>query len=911
MLPLDTLAAATALGWVAIALGIVWLTQSLGSPFRAWPPRWLPALLIVAGCLLASLAPIDAAGWRRHREEHAAVALRAMAERQRPLFGLGIRIHGPNPLHADPDGTTLTLRMTDRAGLEATSQVTPRGLRPTWQQDGEFEASLVPWTAVVEGAQSAAERRFFEVIARAGDFERLERIQVEVHANPATSEKPDYLVLDANGDSRLELFSAGLTEPKGATEGAAAAPGLARFIDSGSPAFRVGYWEKSPQFRRQVRKDAERAWAASSGKAPRVLLWMALVLAFMALAPQIPATVRMVPWRRALDWCRPLPRPGTDALLRESLDRLDRRAAALALVLTVAAFHAMTVGLLVWYYRNHLPHFDSVGSYTFMAQVTEITRSSGWLAGLRYASQFHLSWLQGMFAVLVAPVLPSEPAGFQLLNTLCVALFQFSVYLVARELGASRAKAFVASLVVFLPDVLSNWDGGMQDMKRDAQFLALLGASVFLSLAQVWNPNRRRGLLLGVILGLTVWSRGNALAYLVIILAPIYGFVIARAAWRREFRPLYRMIGPPFLVGALVAVPNLARTFRETFARHSDPTLHYGHDGNIWSSLAYYGWAPWELWSTRTPTYGANETTFLVGRIILGVWCLSLVGLFGPRISLAGIGRPRVLGLVLAGAWAVVGTIILICCIVGWDPRFGYSGMPPFYPALLGPMAALAALTAAIHVPQATGKFTLGARWAGALAISLACIGALGARMWLKAGECRPDIVAMAESLWESIRAEEPGACVASLTHDRVNFHLFRYLEARGHFDPNRRLTECRFTLPGDPRVNYFDTASVLPESIDVTSTQEAYLEQILEKADYIIVNTSPEMYDQPPGPWNFFLFRHGAPIARALLANENLTPMREFRLGKSDEDKRDYVVLRNKHRLARARERTKVPLGN
>jgi hypothetical protein len=247
-----------------------------------------------------------------------------------------------------------------------------------------------------------------------------------------------------------------------------------------------------------------------------------------------------------------------------------------------------------------------------------------------------------------------------------------------------------------------------------------------------------------------------------------------------------------------------------------------------------------------------------------------------------------------AGIWAVVSTLVLICFVVRWKPGFGWAGMPPFYPALLGPFSWLVVGLSAVRSGSPVNRRRLFLRWLGVTLIGLASVGMTGARMWLKAPP-EPEPVAVAEELTDLLRREKPDAVVAVLSHDRINFHTLAFMEARRGYDPRRSLREFRWRLPTGKRGDF---AATLPPDVDVAGTQASLLQQIRQEADLVIVNVDPQFYRQPENAWNFFLFHHGAPVVEALLTDRRLERIYDYEL-RGYGLLRKYAVLRNSRRLA------------
>jgi hypothetical protein len=73
-------------------------------------------------------------------------------------------------------------------------------------------------------------------------------------------------------------------------------------------------------------------------------------------------------------------------------------AGVLALLVMVLVEHLLLRSAVKKYYAIHLPHYDSIGSYTFAYEVLNAYAADGWWAGVKLASGFGLSLTQPMFA---------------------------------------------------------------------------------------------------------------------------------------------------------------------------------------------------------------------------------------------------------------------------------------------------------------------------------------------------------------------------------------------------------------------------------------------------------------------------------------------------------------------------------
>lgn len=566
----------------------------------------------------------------------------------------------------------------------------------------------------------------------------------------------------------------------------------------------------------------------------------------------------------------------------------DRARAALALATAVLAFHLAGSLVVRWYYATRLPHYDSIGAYTHVARLHSLVRQGEFPRAWDLAVHFHLSWLQSAFALATARWLPSTPAWVQLYNAPGVACAVYALYRVARDLGADRARACLASLAVFLPDALTCWDGGLVDLRRDAAFVTLLLAGVLLTLSYVWRPTAGRGLLAGLVAAMAVWSRGNAWPYLVLHAGPVLLFGAWR--WSREGGRGRTLVWGG-LAFALLAGVNLAYAAGPTIARYRNPVVSYALRGDPGQSLRAYAPAAWRLWANREPAANSTAPVFALACGLTAAWLLACRGLAGPwRLAPPG-GRAR--GLLALGAWAVASTLGLLCLAARADARYGWGGIHPFYPVLLGPFAGCLVLAA---WPAARGGPPGGrsrAAWALVFLAALVVPAAVGARAWCRARPAEPEAVAAAGRLHEYLRRHRPDAVVAFLSHDRVNYDTLAYLEALAGYDRARHLVKMRWQLPEITGAMQLDTACRFPAGGDVAGVTAALLRQTHERAHYVVVHADLAHYRLPADKTSFF-FHHGSALVQALCSDEAYALAGDYRIAGPRPPGRAFLLLAN-----------------
>jgi hypothetical protein len=539
--------------------------------------------------------------------------------------------------------------------------------------------------------------------------------------------------------------------------------------------------------------------------------------------------------------------------------------------------HLAMAHLIRWYYATYLPHYDSNGIYTILMRIVWMARGGHLPEAITYVQRSYLGWLAPAFALFCSPWIDPTPAGFQLLNTMCLGVLIASAAHLARQMGMSAAKASVAALVVLLPDAVTCWDAGYMDFKRDSQFLPLFGATCFLALARLWEPQAPRGWLLGLVAGLTVWTRGEAVGYVGALLWPLAVLSVSRYRWRG----LVQTYGKATAVASAVAAPYLWFALGAVVRRRSDLTATY--HATAWESLAAYWDSAFHLWTTTDRGIGGTPSVVALGVAEGVVLLFAALALFGwPRWPNAAPTR-RLTDVVCGGAWLTIATTLLICLGTLWTPGFPYAGYHPFYPALVGLwLLCFALLDRGVGDAPARNPIL---RYAGVAVIGILMAGTTIGRMWLRAPD-EPEPVALAHALVAKMRSLGDAPVVAVLTNDRINWYTLAFYDA-DRYVPGRSLERFLWVAPGGQTLD-FDFAE--PPRGQVRQYKRAIEDQLRSGADWILVAEDTTAYAAPSD--NFFLYRDGKGLVDRLLADPTLS--REDVVTLPSE--RRFVLLRNLH---------------
>jgi hypothetical protein len=571
---------------------------------------------------------------------------------------------------------------------------------------------------------------------------------------------------------------------------------------------------------------------------------------------------------------------------RESIAFFKNRG-LLLLIATLLLFHIISYFYIREFYSQHLPHYDSIGSYTFMFEVINTYENGGFTVALEKASLFHLSWLQAFFALIAAPFLNKSPESMQLYNSICLFIFALSLFLAARAAGAGDLKSYLISLIVFLPDVFYDWRGGLMDMQRDPSFVSLLGATYFLFFAQAWKPSMKKATLLGVIAGLTVWSRGNAVFTLIATMAPICG---TWALWRvlqKDSWAMIRNFSLSFIAFCLTAGPNLYHTCRATIARYRNPYVAYGLGDDSWSSLVAHWAKPFEIMFGREGTSGGGTSGtlyFTMGIIILVVLTLVFLGkLQYLRLNRLLLFNQRSLVLIVSGLWIITVTIILVCIVAKLKPLGFTSAKWPFYPSLLGFLSGFFVLGVATsrkseRILPSKEIYTLSVL----LIVGILVLGI--ARIDKKTPYATPEYVDLANELATFFSSSYEPKVIAFIWHDLISIDTLKfYLSQKGSQPPQK----FYFTAPDG---SMLDFAVTVPVGVDITELLITMKEQIEEKSDFLVITAEPGAYSRAND--HRFVFRHGQYVIDSFLNNYRFKPVLEYNLMNMT-----FVVLQNMSR--------------
>lgn len=540
--------------------------------------------------------------------------------------------------------------------------------------------------------------------------------------------------------------------------------------------------------------------------------------------------------------------------------------------------YAAMVAVVERHYATHLPHYDSIGSYVQMWQLADRVHDPAWgIGGILSNGLGPTSWLIPLWGILTAWVPYRSPAVLVSLNVACLLVAQASIVTWGRTHSLSGRRIVVLAFLPLIPGMMSGWDGGIQDLRRDPQLVLLLTALLFLSLAYVEGPNVLRGLCLGAIVGLCQWSRDNAAPMILLV-----GLPAAIAAVRcRGIRGLFVAAAWPLLT----AVPMLGVYYwvagEQIAWRYLNTVWGVGYDR--WGSLLAWWAAPWHVllgdavpYARTSPEGGQVTLALLVGlaaTLLVGVATRNVVRRHGLSSSLT---------LLLSGAWVILAVTLYTTLGIGYGPQFNAV---PFLPISVGWTAILAGL---LGLVRWRGSDRTGALVAGTIALGILAATILRMELNNWAPEGAAEVMAVRDAAILISETAGPDGAVAILSVELSKHHLNYYL----HQQRRRPLADYVLREPDRAERLAIDPERrpIAGEQPDIT--RERWASALERYADVAVVSTEPDAYNRTPlrpdaEPW---MHLWGQPVVDRLVA--------EWReRGRFTVAGREYAVLGNPDR--------------
>ena len=527
-----------------------------------------------------------------------------------------------------------------------------------------------------------------------------------------------------------------------------------------------------------------------------------------------------------------------------------RRAAVVAAV-TLAFAAAMSV-VVDRHYQTHLPHFDSIGSYTLSWQIANrLADPERGLWGTVRTTMPPTTWLIPLWGLLTAWA-PRSPVVPTLLNVACLLIAQGCILAWARVHGLSDRRSVVLAFLPLAPGMLTNWDGGVQDLRRDPQLALLAVALVFLSLAYVRRPTVASGLALGLVVGLGQWSRDNAAALLLLAALP----AVAVAAARARHEGVGRLLGLawwPLLVAAPMVGAYYWINYDLILDRYTTTVWGVGED-RLGSLLAWWA-SPWHVLMGADPRYGG-------GAPVNGLLTLGLLGGLGAVLgTLVKVGwvewrRDRASLILLAsGVWLIVAVVLYSTLLLGYGPQWNAA---PFLPIAAGWAVALAGL---LGLVRRRGPAHRGNLLAATIAAAIVVVALLRMELGQPDAQGAAEVaavrqLALALSDAAGPGGAGPGGAVAVLSIDLSKHHLAYYLAQAGR----PPLTDATFRVLARDEAAFLriDLERLARPGEDGAETARLLDAALRQHATAVLVATQPGYYSLPADtrPADRFWFR-------------------------------------------------------
>ena len=544
-----------------------------------------------------------------------------------------------------------------------------------------------------------------------------------------------------------------------------------------------------------------------------------------------------------------------------------------------ALLYVATFFVVRAYYADHLPHYDSIGSYGYLFQMINDVRHQGLSATLARADTSSMTWLQPAYTLLLAWAPVKAPEWLVSLNFVLLVIAQAAIVTFGRTVGYSAQRQVVMALLPLVPGALYAWDGGIQDLRRDNQLVLLALAVLFLAHAYVLAPNWRRGLALGVVVGLAQWSRDNAASVIAIVAVPAVVVAIVRSRQHGGLLGLLRLAWMPLAVFTLIALPYYAITFQMTLARYT--TSVWGIGENRLESFVAWWYVPASILlggdvrlGGRLEVAAASALLIVSAAALIGVlWRAEVIQAEPRRLR----ESPSVI-LLGSGLWIVLAVLLYTTCALGYGARWHAM---PFMPMLVGLVALLAGLLGAVvGRPDRAPGLARATLIAGCLVL----LASAPSRMILnQTPPLGVDGVAAVRATTIDIAERAQGRPVAFLWSDGFGRHHARYYIAQADRPP---LTE--FELIAIANSDPIDLDQPLRPN-DRPNEMRRRLDRTLRRwADFVLVCEQTARYnDRSSILWPYQL---GKPVVDAMLADPLWVPVARYTLlGKP------FVLLENR----------------
>lgn len=518
------------------------------------------------------------------------------------------------------------------------------------------------------------------------------------------------------------------------------------------------------------------------------------------------------------------------------------------------------------YYSSGLPYYDSVGSYWNMYNIINITQKNGIISGIESATRYPLSWIQSFFAVILSPVITKNPASLNILNFIMLFVFQMSIFHALKSAGYSDKEVLLISITPFIPGSLINWQGGIIDMRRDYSMFCLLGTSFFIYWDYLWRPKMMKGIILGFILGLTQWSRGNALPY---IIAVCFAVIIPYSL-KRKNKPLSKnninFILIPLFSFILISLPYFVINTHVIYYKYVFGSWAVGQ--GLINSLIYFPKALIML------LFGSNIKVIVISFFTYLLFAIIFIFLLKSKIIKisANNGNERSNDIFISGI-ALIIMIFIINILILQITDLG--GIFPFFPAIVGVTGVTGYLIKNIRLNK---KFNKNIGNYSLFIVLTALIIADILRIYYGMPEKNQILQNKTVKIANDLKDILGNKSVTYLWLDHINLHdLNFYITGQGGKP-----------ISGESVLMHGVDTEMPPDAGKSISQQQDEFARGIRTREYILLSSDISQYNNPNA--FFFLFRYGQPVISDLLDDQKYEVIYRYKL-----DNIPFVILKKR----------------
>jgi len=547
--------------------------------------------------------------------------------------------------------------------------------------------------------------------------------------------------------------------------------------------------------------------------------------------------------------------------------------------LWTTVLYALTFVVVRRHYAASLPHFDSMGGFSGIWHIMNVTEAEGYAVALTDLLYLSTGWVQPLFAILMAGWPVRSPEAVVALNFVLLLLTQVAIVNLGRAYGFSAGRQIVMIGLPLLPAVMSGWNGGIQDMRRDTQLIILLTGALMQSLAYAERPSLANGAFLGLLGGLTLWSRDNSAFPLAISMLPAAVMTVRRGHAAAGLQGVVRRATVPSGVFLAMLAPYYLSTLGLTWERYTTNVWGFGRDRvtallTTWDTLLQI--VVGGRFAGTTPAgAGIALAALATLAVVLAVcWRRGQISLQPRRLC----ARPYVL-LLVSGVTVGVGLWLFYAVGVGvLAHRVGIAYLPLTAPVVVTLVALLGMVA---RTPATTTRTARMLPFAASMLVLITVVVRMAANNPPPYGE---ENVAAFRGLTLELSRLAGGRPVAILwTEDFSRHHMAYYLAQAGHppvVDFATRATSRGFRIDLDQPLRPGDRPDVLRQRLDVA---------LRTYAEMVVVCLEPGAYENSVVTplWPYIV---GQPVIARLLADPSFVLIEQFTV-----NGRPFAILKNR----------------